>query len=48
MVLSGRNIDVERDILALWEREATFAKLRAQNAEGPRFSLFDGPVTAKK
>jgi isoleucyl-tRNA synthetase len=39
---------LERDILALWEREATFAQLRAQNADGPRFSFFDGPVTANK
>src|SRR6478672_5538491 len=39
---------LERKILALWEREATFAKVRAKNAEGPRFSFFDGPVTANK
>src|SRR3954462_12632095 len=39
---------LERDILALWEREATFAKMRAKNADGPRFSFFDGPVTANK
>ena len=39
---------LELEILALWEREATFAQLRAQNASGPRFSFFDGPVTANK
>ncbi len=39
---------LEREILALWERDATFAALRAKNAEGPRFSFFDGPVTANK
>jgi isoleucyl-tRNA synthetase len=39
---------LEREILTLWEREATFAQLRAQNAGGPRFSFFDGPVTANK
>src|SRR3954451_14269721 len=39
---------LERDVLALWEREATFAKMRAKNADGPRFSFFDGPVTANK
>ena len=39
---------LELEILALWEREATFAKLRVQNADGPRFSFFDGPVTANK
>ena len=39
---------LEREILALWEREATFAQLREMNADGPRFSFFDGPVTANK
>src|SRR3954451_15090998 len=39
---------LERDILALWEREGIFAKMRAQNADGPKFSFFDGPVTANK
>ncbi len=39
---------LEREILALWEREATFAQLRARNENGPRFSFFDGPVTANK
>jgi isoleucyl-tRNA synthetase len=40
--------ELEREVLALWEREATFSQLRAQNAGGPRFSFFDGPVTANK
>ena len=39
---------LERAILAFWEREGTFEALRAQNAAGPRFSFFDGPVTANK
>ena len=39
---------LEREILALWERKETFARLRARNADGPRFSFFDGPVTANK
>jgi len=39
---------LEREILALWERETTFAKLREQNANGPRFSFVDGPVTANR
>ena len=39
---------LEREILALWESKATFTRLRALNAEGPRFSFFDGPVTANK
>src|SRR5574339_620943 len=39
---------LERGILALWERESTFARLREQNANGPRFSFVDGPVTANR
>ena len=39
---------LERGILELWEREGTFARLREANAAGPRFSFFDGPVTANK
>ncbi len=39
---------LERGILALWERERTFEALREQNAEGPRFSFVDGPVTANR
>jgi isoleucyl-tRNA synthetase len=39
---------LERAVLARWEREGTFAALRARNADGPRFSFIDGPVTANK
>src|SRR4026208_1243520 len=39
---------LEREILALSERESTFARLREQNANGPRFSFVDGPVTANR
>jgi isoleucyl-tRNA synthetase len=39
---------LEEEILETWEREGTFQKLREQNADGPRFSFFDGPVTANK
>jgi isoleucyl-tRNA synthetase len=39
---------LEREILALWEREDTFRRLREQNADGPRFSFVDGPVTANR
>ena len=39
---------LEREILELWEREGTFERLRALNADGPRFSFIDGPVTANK
>jgi isoleucyl-tRNA synthetase len=39
---------LEEEILETWERERTFQKLRNQNAGGPRFSFFDGPVTANR
>src|SRR5881409_3876530 len=37
---------LEEGVLARWEEEGTFAKLRAQNAGGPTFSFMDGPITA--
>ena len=37
---------LELEILELWERERTFEQLRAQNRGGPKFSFFDGPITA--
>jgi isoleucyl-tRNA synthetase len=37
---------LERDILALWEDEGTFLKLRDRNRGGPTFSFMDGPITA--
>jgi isoleucyl-tRNA synthetase len=39
---------LELELLDVWEREETFERLRDQNAGGPRFSFFDGPVTANK
>ena len=39
---------LEEEILAWWEAEGTFQKLRAQNAGAAIFSFFDGPVTANK
>ena len=39
---------IELEILDLWEREATFQRLREQNRGGPRWSFIDGPVTANK
>ncbi len=33
-------------MLELWRERQTFAKLRAQNAAGPRWSFLDGPITA--
>jgi isoleucyl-tRNA synthetase len=37
---------LEEEVLARWEAEGTFAKLREQNAGGPTFSFMDGPITA--
>jgi isoleucyl-tRNA synthetase len=39
---------LELELLDVWEREETFVRLREQNSGGPRFSFFDGPVTANK
>ncbi|HEU5477274.1 MAG TPA: isoleucine--tRNA ligase [Gaiellaceae bacterium] len=37
---------LEREMLARWEAEGTFEKLREQNRGGPTFSFMDGPITA--
>jgi isoleucyl-tRNA synthetase len=37
---------LEREMLARWEEEGTFEKLREQNRGGPTFSFMDGPITA--
>jgi isoleucyl-tRNA synthetase len=37
---------LEEEILELWERERTFDRLREQNRGGPKWSFFDGPITA--
>jgi isoleucyl-tRNA synthetase len=39
---------IELAILERWDHESTFDQVRAKNAGGPRFSFFDGPVTANK
>jgi len=36
----------EHELLREWEDRRTFARLRAQNAGGPRWSFLDGPITA--
>ena len=36
----------EHELLAAWSERRTFARLRAQNAGGPRWSFLDGPITA--
>jgi len=38
--------EVDNRVLDLWERERSFDLLRKKNAGGPRFSFFDGPITA--
>ena len=42
------NNALELEILDWWEREGTFERLREQNRGGPKWSFFDGPVTANK
>jgi isoleucyl-tRNA synthetase len=37
---------LEREVLARWEAEGTFDRLRELNRGGPRFSFIDGPITA--
>jgi isoleucyl-tRNA synthetase len=39
---------IELEVLEIWAREETFRRLRELNEGGPRFSFFDGPVTANK
>jgi isoleucyl-tRNA synthetase len=36
----------EHELLATWRERRTFARLRAQNGGGPRWSFLDGPITA--
>jgi isoleucyl-tRNA synthetase len=37
---------LEREMLARWDEERTFDRLREQNRGGPTFSFMDGPITA--
>lgn len=37
---------LEREVLSFWDRENIFEKLRRRNADGPRWSFLDGPITA--
>ena len=39
---------LEEEILEWWENERIFERLRERNRGGPKFSFFDGPVTANK
>jgi len=37
---------LEREILAFWTESRAFEKLVEKNADGPRWSFIDGPITA--
>src|SRR5438045_8465011 len=37
---------LEREVLAWWDDERIFDRLRQQNREGPKWSFMDGPITA--
>jgi isoleucyl-tRNA synthetase len=39
---------LEEEILAWWDAEGIFDRVRERNRRGPRFSFVDGPVTANK
>jgi isoleucyl-tRNA synthetase len=39
---------LEEAVLASWEEERVFERLRERNRGGPTFSFFDGPVTANR
>ncbi|MFL5645956.1 MAG: class I tRNA ligase family protein, partial [Chloroflexota bacterium] len=36
----------EYELLDTWRERRTFARLRAQNSGGPKWSFLDGPITA--
>ena len=36
----------EHEVLAFWDANGTFNKVREKNAGGPRWSFLDGPITA--
>ncbi|HEY8806967.1 MAG TPA: isoleucine--tRNA ligase [Candidatus Limnocylindria bacterium] len=45
----GSSVDLpelENGVLGLWERERSFDVLRKKNAGKPRYSFYDGPITA--
>jgi isoleucyl-tRNA synthetase len=37
---------IEHELLNLWAERGIFARLRAQNTGGPKWSFLDGPITA--
>jgi isoleucyl-tRNA synthetase len=40
------HLALEEEILAWWDAEGIFDRLRERNQGGPRFSFMDGPITA--
>ncbi|TML20615.1 MAG: isoleucine--tRNA ligase [Actinobacteria bacterium] len=40
------HIALEEDVLAWWEAEGIFDRLREQTSGGPKWSFMDGPITA--
>ena len=40
------HVALEEEILAWWDAEGVFDRLRERNRGGPRFSFMDGPITA--
>ena len=40
------HLALEEEVLAWWDDEAVFNRLRERNSGGPTFSFMDGPITA--
>ena len=40
------HVALERAVLEWWDRERIFDRLRDRNADGPKWSFIDGPITA--
>src|ERR671916_2859646 len=38
--------EIEEEVLAWWDAEGVFDRIREQNRGGPKWSFVDGPVTA--
>jgi len=39
-------VENEKEILSFWEENECFKKLKAKNANGPKYRFIDGPITA--
>src|SRR5215207_7301711 len=40
------HVALERAVIEVWDHERIFDRLRDQNADGPKWSFIDGPITA--